>query len=119
MSFSLKRRYFRLNRAEQEPLNVVLIEGETALSNASQIETYFDKSHPKYCTLKSEEVYIAEQIIQTISSTISGIAQAVRKRIVCLYRVSTVGQVEKDNIPMQKQYCQEFCKQRPIWKIIK
>ena len=30
------------------------------------------------------------------------------KRVYCLYRVSTKGQVEKDDIPMQKQYCREF-----------
>ncbi len=36
-----------------------------------------------------------------------------------LYRVSTVGQVEKDDIPMQKQYCREFCKQHQGWEIIK
>ena len=30
------------------------------------------------------------------------------KRVYCLYRVSTKGQVEKDDIPMQKQYCREY-----------
>lgn len=30
------------------------------------------------------------------------------KRVYCLYRVSTKGQVEKDDIPMQKQRCHEF-----------
>lgn len=30
------------------------------------------------------------------------------KRAYCLYRVSTKGQVEKDDIPMQKQRCHEF-----------
>ena len=30
------------------------------------------------------------------------------KRVYCLYRVSTLGQVEKDDIPMQKQCCREF-----------
>lgn len=30
------------------------------------------------------------------------------KRAYCLYRVSTLGQVEKDDIPMQKQCCREF-----------
>lgn len=54
---------------------------------------------------------MAEQMIQAI--------QTVKKRIVCLYRVSTVGQVEKDDIPMQKQYCRGFCKQHPGWEIIK
>ena len=62
---------------------------------------------------------MAEQIIQPISGITSGTASVVRKRIVCLYRVSTVGQVEKDDIPMQKQYCREFCKQHPGWEIIK
>lgn len=40
----MKRHYFRLNRVEKELLNVVLTEGENALDNASQIETYFDKA---------------------------------------------------------------------------
>ena len=31
-----------------------------------------------------------------------------KKRVCCLYRVSTKGQVEKDDIPMQKQKCHEF-----------
>ena len=31
-----------------------------------------------------------------------------RKRVYALYRVSSAGQVEKDDIPMQKQYCREF-----------
>lgn len=30
------------------------------------------------------------------------------KRVYCLYRVSTKGQVEQDDIPMQKQRCHEF-----------
>ena len=61
---------------------------------------------------------MAEQIIQNISNTTNGVIQTVGKRVVCLYRVSTVGQVEKDDIPMQKQYCREFCKQHPGWEII-
>ena len=39
------------------------------------------------------------------------------KRVRCLYRVSTVGQVEKDDIPMQKQYCREFVACHPGWQI--
>ncbi|WP_297981556.1 recombinase family protein [uncultured Oscillibacter sp.] len=62
---------------------------------------------------------MAEQIIQTISDMPSNTIQTVKKRIVCLYRVSTVGQAEKDDIPMQKQYCRELCKQYPGWEIIK
>ncbi|MCI8526935.1 MAG: recombinase family protein, partial [Oscillospiraceae bacterium] len=38
-----------------------------------------------------------------------------QKRVYCLYRVSTVGQVEKDDIPMQKQYCREFIDSHPDW----
>ncbi|BAL00701.1 hypothetical protein OBV_35020 [Oscillibacter valericigenes Sjm18-20] len=30
------------------------------------------------------------------------------KRAYCLYGVSTLGQVEKDDIPMQKQCCRKF-----------
>jgi DNA invertase Pin-like site-specific DNA recombinase len=39
-------------------------------------------------------------------------------RVICLYRVSTLGQVEKDDIPMQKQYCREFAASKG-WTIIK
>jgi len=39
------------------------------------------------------------------------------KRVYCLYRVSTLGQVEKDDIPMQKQACHEFA-ERQGWEII-
>jgi DNA invertase Pin-like site-specific DNA recombinase/uncharacterized protein (UPF0335 family) len=41
-----------------------------------------------------------------------------QKRVCCLYRVSTLGQVEKDDIPMQKQSCHEFC-ERNGWQIVK
>jgi len=40
------------------------------------------------------------------------------KRVYALYRVSTIGQVEKDDIPMQKQDCREFAKAQG-WEIIK
>ena len=40
------------------------------------------------------------------------------KRVYCLYRVSTKGQVEKDDIPMQKQKCREFAKENG-WVIAK
>ena len=39
------------------------------------------------------------------------------KRAYCLYRVSTLGQVEKDDIPMQKQSCREFAQQQG-WTIV-
>ena len=40
------------------------------------------------------------------------------KRVYCLYRVSTLGQVDKDDIPMQKQCCREFA-ERQGWTILK
>lgn len=40
------------------------------------------------------------------------------KRVCALYRVSTAGQVEKDDIPMQKQECREFADSMG-WKIVK
>lgn len=40
------------------------------------------------------------------------------KRVCCLYRVSTKGQVEKDDIPMQKQKCREFAEMNG-WEIVK
>lgn len=39
------------------------------------------------------------------------------KRVYCLYRVSTVGQVEKNDIPMQRQACHAFAKEK-CWKIV-
>lgn len=40
-----------------------------------------------------------------------------KKRVCCLYRVSTKGQVEKDDIPMQKQKCHEFAEANG-WDIV-
>ena len=40
------------------------------------------------------------------------------KRVYCLYRVSTKGQVEKDDIPMQKQRCHEFAEAQG-WEIVR
>ena len=42
-----------------------------------------------------------------------------KKRVYCLYRVSTLGQVEKDDVPMQKQYCREYSQRQTGWEIIK
>lgn len=41
------------------------------------------------------------------------------KRVYCLYRVSTLGQVEKNDIPMQKTSCHEFVALKPDWQITK
>lgn len=54
---------------------------------------------------------MAEKVIQ--------IAQNIVKRVVCLYRVSTAGQVEKDDIPMQKQFCREFTMRQSGRNIVK
>lgn len=40
------------------------------------------------------------------------------KKVCCLYRVSTLKQVEKDDIPMQKQRCHEFATQMG-WDIVR
>lgn len=42
-----------------------------------------------------------------------------QKRVYCLYRVSTIGQVEKDDIPMQKASCRDFIEHRPDWVLAK
>lgn len=41
------------------------------------------------------------------------------KRVYALYRVSTKGQVDKDDIPMQKKACREFIKSKNNWTLIK
>ena len=38
--------------------------------------------------------------------------------LTCLYRVSTVGQVDKNDIPMQKDCCRDFAARQPNWTII-
>ena len=40
------------------------------------------------------------------------------KRVICLYRVSTVGQVDHDDIPMQKIACREYAATHQDWEII-
>lgn len=57
---------------------------------------------------------MAAKMIQTVK-TITGAI----KRVCCLYRVSTVGQVEKDDIPMQRQVCREFSARQDGWKIVR
>ena len=42
-----------------------------------------------------------------------------KKRVITLYRVSTVGQVDKNDIPMQKQCCREFIDCRSDWELVK
>ncbi len=47
------------------------------------------------------------------------IIEVIKKlRVYALYRVSTLGQVEKDDIPMQKKSCREFAEQQG-WVIVK
>ncbi|RGB70026.1 recombinase family protein [Provencibacterium massiliense] len=41
-----------------------------------------------------------------------------KKRVYCLYRVSTKGQVEKNDIPMQKECCRAFAQQND-WEIVR
>ena len=44
--------------------------------------------------------------------------EQMKKRVYTLYRVSTLGQVDKNDIPMQKQSCREFAQQNG-WIIVK
>ena len=39
------------------------------------------------------------------------------KTVYCLYRVSTAGQVDHDDIPMQKKACREFAESQRGWVI--
>lgn len=40
-----------------------------------------------------------------------------KKKVYCLYRVSTIKQLEKEDIPMQRQVCREFADQQG-WEIL-
>ena len=40
-------------------------------------------------------------------------------RVYTLYRVSTVGQVDHDDIPMQRIACREFVESQKDWEIVK
>ena len=40
------------------------------------------------------------------------------KRVICLYRVSTAGQVDHDDIPMQRLACREYVLSREDWEIV-
>ncbi|OGO84914.1 MAG: hypothetical protein A2Y22_07095 [Clostridiales bacterium GWD2_32_59] len=41
------------------------------------------------------------------------------KRVACLYRVSTMAQVEENDIPMQKNACREFISKMEGWELYK
>ncbi len=38
--------------------------------------------------------------------------------MLCLYRVSTLGQVDYDVIPMQRIACREYAAMHPDWEIV-
>ena len=40
--------------------------------------------------------------------------EKIMKTVYCLYRVSTKGQVDKNDIPMQKQSCREFAEKQAV-----
>ncbi len=40
------------------------------------------------------------------------------KRVICLYRVSTIGQVDHDDIPMQRKACREYAATHADWEIV-
>lgn len=41
------------------------------------------------------------------------------KRVACLYRVSTKGQVDKNDIPLQRMACREFIANQPNWVLVR
>ncbi|MDN5276706.1 MAG: site-specific recombinase [Clostridiales bacterium] len=41
------------------------------------------------------------------------------KRVACLYRVSTKGQVDNNDIPLQKNACREFIAKQPNWVLVR
>ena len=43
----------------------------------------------------------------------------IKKRVGCLYRVSTLKQAEKNDIPMQKIACKEFISAKKDWVLTK
>jgi site-specific DNA recombinase len=47
------------------------------------------------------------------------IVQEGKKRVVCLYRVSTKGQVDKNDIPLQKSACRNFISTQSNWQLVK
>jgi len=55
---------------------------------------------------------------QTFEKDRCDMAKTNKKRVYCLYRVSTRGQVDKNDIPMQKIRCREFVESQG-WEIIK
>ena len=40
------------------------------------------------------------------------------KRVICLYRVSTAGQVDHDDIPMQRLACRDYASSHKDWEIV-
>ena len=72
-----------------------------------------------------EVVYFLGTIIQNMDETrlifpfsLKEREIAMKKRVYTLYRVSTKGQVEKDDIPMQKEACRNFAEGQG-WEIVK
>jgi len=41
------------------------------------------------------------------------------KRVACLYRVSTKGQVDKNDISLQRMACREFIANQPNWVLVR
>lgn len=51
------------------------------------------------------------------TGTKEAVENADLKIVDCLYRVSSIGQVEKDDIPMQREYCRAFIESHPDWRL--
>ncbi|WP_433946917.1 recombinase family protein [Paenibacillus sp. SN-8-1] len=48
-----------------------------------------------------------------------GKTMALMKRVACLYRVSTTGQLDGNDIPIQKRSCRGFIDKNKNWKLVK
>lgn len=48
-----------------------------------------------------------------------GMAEQKKKRVACLYRVSTKGQVDQNDIPLQRNACREFINNQQDWVLVK
>ncbi|WP_156100174.1 recombinase family protein [Geobacillus kaustophilus] len=47
------------------------------------------------------------------------VMDGVKKRVATLYRVSTKGQLDGDDIPMQRNACRSFIEKQGNWELVK
>ena len=72
----------------------------------------------KTCLNHKKDQYKKEIFLNMVETMTMKEASAMT-RVYTLYRVSSAGQVDHDDIPMQRIACQEFAQAQPDWEIIK